>query len=423
MSNYFSLFKLSGDESSKLEQIRFISLNIFAFLLPFDKFYTTLILYVIIVITLIDFKWEKLKKIPRHFWLFQFVFLLSVSGYFYSSQKAVAGSLIERQLILFILPLLIPLAITITRERIRQLLITLSISSVMTVIGLFMYAFFTLYQLHLPLSDLFTDNFFNHKFSSPINIHASYLSLYLSFSAIFLITLLSQSSKLQKVLIAVCILTLSVGLLFLAARSILIYTLIVIAFVYPFFYVKNKIRFIVSLALVLLTSTVFIMTNKSMKDRFTTSIAEDVNFNSEELNLKVVEPRSGRWLAGLDVASKSLLIGHGTGDELIHLKEKYKEKGYVISYIDNYNVHSQYLSVLIKHGILGLLIFLFVFAYYFYLAIKSEDYIYITFLFGICFFFLTENVLDANKGIFYFAFFNTILGYYMLSKNKSLSNS
>jgi hypothetical protein len=44
---------------------------------------------------------------------------------------------------------------------------------------------------------------------------------------------------------------------------------------------------------------------------------------------------------------------------------------------------------------------------------------YFVFLFGICFSFLTENVLNSDKGIFFFAIFNTIFGYYAVLFKKN----
>src|SRR5690606_1950632 len=101
-----------------------------------------------------------------------------------------------------------------------------------------------------------------------------------------------------------------------------------------------------------------------------------------------------------------------TGDEVMELKKKYTEKKMFISYIEGFNIHNQYLSILIKHGIIGFLFFSFVFGYYVWVGVKSKNVVYLFFL-GVLFLaFMTENILDSNKGIFYFAFFNTVLGYY-----------
>ena len=421
MNSYFSHFSLAlGEPDSRIEKLRFILLNLFVFFLPFDRFYTTLILYLIIITTILDLSKEKLRSIPNQFWIFQLVFLISVSGYFYSHNKSEAGLLIERQLAILIFPLLIPLAIKITKERLNALLITFTMSCIFSILILFGYALFSLYQTHEHFSRLFSQAFFNHNFSSPIGIHAGYLSMYISLCLIFILTQYSTSTRQQKVMIVLTLLILTIGLLFLAARNVLIYTVIIVLFVYPFYYVKKKALYFLMSFLIIGSSSLFIINNDFLKNRFSINLLEDINFNKSKQNMPEMEPRSQRWLLGIELIKKRPLIGCGTGDEIDNLKPKYKEEGFVISYLENYNAHNQYLSILIKHGILGLIIFILAFFYYFKYSVQSNSFVYFVFLFGICFSFLTENVLNSDKGIFFFAIFNTIFGYYaILFKNNS----
>jgi O-antigen ligase len=421
MNSYFSHFSLVvGEPESRTEKLRFILLNLFVFFLPFDRFYTTLILYLIIITTILDLSKEKLRSIPHQFWIFQIVFLISVSGYFYSHNKSVGGFLIERQLAILIFPLIIPLAIKITKERINALIITFTISCTLSILILFGYALFSLYEIHEPFSRLFSSTFFNHNFSSPIGIHAGYLSIYISLCLIFILTKYSTSTRQQKVMIAFTLLILTIGLLFLAARNVLIYTVIIVLFVYPFYYVKKKALYFLMSLLIIGSSSLFIINNDFLKNRFSINLLEDINFNKSKQNILEMEPRSQRWLLGIELIKKRPLIGYGTGDEIDNLKIKYKEQGYIISYLESFNAHNQYLSILIKHGIFGLIIFLVAFYYYFKSSIQSNSFMYFVFLFGICFSFLTENVLDSNKGIFFFAIFNTIFGYYALLFKKEV---
>lgn len=411
MNSYFSYFRLPFDVTSRMEQIRFILLNLFVLFLPFDRFYSTLILYLLIITTLIDLNKEKIKLIPRQFWVFQMVFWISLSGYFYSHNKSDAGFLIERQLAILILPIIIPLAVKLTKERVNIILTTFTASCIITIMFLFGYAFYTLNSIGMSFSYLFSPAFFNHKFSSPIDIHAGYLSMYVSLCLIYLLTRLAATTLAQKIIITMALFVLTFGLLFLAARNILIYTVIILLFIYPFYYIKKKIKYFLTCIMVLSISTFFITSNQFLKNRFSINLMEDINFNKTKLNIEEIEPRSERWLLGIDLFKKSPVIGYGTGDEIQMLKTEYKKKGHVISYLDNYNVHNQYLSILIKHGIVGLIFFLGIFYYFFKVSIQSKYFMYFIFLFGICFFFLTENVLDANKGIFFFAVFNTLFGY------------
>jgi O-antigen ligase len=86
----------------------------------------------------------------------------------------------------------------------------------------------------------------------------------------------------------------------------------------------------------------------------------------------------------------------------------------MISYRLEFDAHNQYLSVAIKHGLLGLLIFIAMFIYFIKLAVSSNDFIYFSLTLVLLIGFFTEDIMESNKGIFYFAFFNTLFGYQIL---------
>ncbi|MGC4059021.1 MAG: hypothetical protein QM743_13035 [Chitinophagaceae bacterium] len=74
---------------------------------------------------------------------------------------------------------------------------------------------------------------------------------------------------------------------------------------------------------------------------------------------------------------------------------------------------------MIKHGVAGLIVFLAALAYFFRLAVSRKNFLYVAFLTLTCLGFITEDIIDANKGIFFFAFFNTLLGYHILYIRKT----
>lgn len=422
MNNYISIFKLSGTISEKMEQICFLLCNLFVFFLPFDKFYSTIILLMLLGTMLVDFRWQKIKNIPKQFWIFQLVFFLSFTGYFYSVNKSDASFLIERQAAILVFPILLPLAIQITKKRIEQLLLTLTISVTLSVLFLFFYHFyFQLYLLNIPLNNIVNPAFFNHSFSALFGIHAGYYSMYISLSISYVLMMLFRKiATLYKILLIGVVFILFVGLIFLSARSILIYTVITTVFLLPFYLEnkRNKYILIGSSLIVIVIGILAINNNTYLKNRFTSQLSEDIISSQSFENMTVNEPRIERWKLGVELALKSPFVGHGTGDEVMLLKEKYKEKKYIYSYVNGFNVHNQYLSIFIKHGIIGLCIFLGMLFYFYTLVIRAKEFMYLAFLFGITFFFLTENVLDANKGIFYFSFFNAIFGYYSYTKKR-----
>lgn len=412
MKEYWSIFKIKETNSNTInQQIRFLLLNLFVFFLPFERFYTTLLIYPIILLILIDFKRLNYKQITLKILLFQVVWLLSLLGYFYSQEKNAALFMLEKQLTIFIFPIILPLTIEINANSIKKLLTSLVIGSVTAIIILFTYLFV----------DLFTNknftltNRFNHYFTAPISVHPTYLSLMVNLSIVSLLYGYKESKN--KILNIILILILLAGIVFSSSRNITISTFIIVAILlYPLF--KNKRYYVVSL---LLTITLFVGTiasNDYLKNRFTAQLVQDIS-NSEERQIHILEPRSERWKLGWELIKDKPIFGYGTGDEVAELKKKYAENNMFISYIEGFNIHNQYLSILIKHGIIGFLIFSFVFGYYIWIGIKSKDTVYLCFLGVLLLAFMTENLLDSNKGIFYFAFFNTLFGYYSIKKANS----
>ena len=408
----------------KSEKLRFLLILLFVFSLPFDRFYSTVILMLLIVCTFIDINIRKIKEIPRQIWIFQAVFLLTCFGYMYSYNKHEAGFMVEKQLAILAFPLILPLAVTLTPERIRPLMISLAAGSLISLLYLFLNIIYVILLGNLPFSLIFSKEFFNHRFSAPLGIHAGYLSLYISFSIIFLVReLIIQKKTSCKLFLIACLSILIAGLLFLASRNSIISTALVICIIFPLFHIKRKLLFY-SIISTLLISIFFVVHNVSyLNERFSSDMITDINSNLAEYNFEGAEPRIERWKAALELVSKSPLIGYGTGDEIGMLKTKYVEKELFISYLESFNAHNQYLSYLLKNGIIGLILFMAAMCYYLIIAIRARNFIYISFLTIMMIGFFTENILDANKGIYFFALFNTFLGYTLLKSRKDSTHT
>jgi hypothetical protein len=63
---------------------------------------------------------------------------------------------------------------------------------------------------------------------------------------------------------------------------------------------------------------------------------------------------------------------------------------------------------LIKAGIIGLLIYLYVLYFSFLKASKRKDFLFLSFLILISVVSISENILDVNKGIFFYSFFLSV---------------
>jgi O-antigen ligase len=139
------------------------------------------------------------------------------------------------------------------------------------------------------------------------------------------------------------------------------------------------------------------------KERWVTSLKSDLdpNFVYTELS----EPRAVRWKSAWELIRRSPVVGYGSGSEIKLLKDKYFENKLFVSYLDELNAHNQYLSFFIKYGIIGLMLYLFTLSYGFLKAWKNKDAVFFSFMVLIAIVSLSENILDVNKGIFFYGFF------------------
>lgn len=103
--------------NNKAERFRFVLIQCFVFSLPFDRYYSSAILILLSILTVFDLNTQKLKSIPKQFYIFQMVYLLSALGYFLSYHHSKAGFVLEKQLALLIFPIVLPLAIHVDEKK------------------------------------------------------------------------------------------------------------------------------------------------------------------------------------------------------------------------------------------------------------------------------------------------------------------
>lgn len=82
--------------------------------------------------------------------------------------------------------------------------------------------------------------------------------------------------------------------------------------------------------------------------------------------------------------------------------------------------HNQYLSIGVAFGIVGLIWFLITLFYPMFLQGKNVDYLYVTFLLIAVISFLTEDTLETQAGVTFYAFFNSF--FLLITKRNKAQN-
>ncbi|MCW3083939.1 MAG: hypothetical protein JWP12_1305 [Bacteroidetes bacterium] len=112
------------------------------------------------------------------------------------------------------------------------------------------------------------------------------------------------------------------------------------------------------------------------------------------------------WKAATGIIATHPLIGVGTGDIKNAFDEQYEKTNSGLKKEFRFRSHNQYLSMAVAFGIIGLLWFLITLIYPMIKLNKTFDFLYITFFIVATVSFLTEDTLETQAGVNFYAFFN-----------------
>ena len=113
------------------------------------------------------------------------------------------------------------------------------------------------------------------------------------------------------------------------------------------------------------------------------------------------------WKAAVGIIKENILIGVGTGDLEQAFDLQYDKMKSPLFKEWRLHSHNQYLSIAVSFGIIGLVWFLITLIYPMFICKKTSDYLYVTFFLIAVVSFLTEDTLETQAGVTFFAFFNS----------------
>ena len=115
------------------------------------------------------------------------------------------------------------------------------------------------------------------------------------------------------------------------------------------------------------------------------------------------------WRTSLLIIRQNWLTGVGTGDIPDAFIKQYKVMDSPLQQAFRWRSHNQYLSVCIGFGVVGLLWFLVTLVYPGIVTGKFHTYYYMIFWLIVMISMLTEDTLESQDGVTFFAFFNAFL--------------
>lgn len=349
--------------------------------------------------------------------LFISFYLIYLLGLFRSDNIGNAFFELEKKLSLFIFPLIFYYSPKLNSKEVKNILLSFAISCILTSTYCLLVATYNLIK--------FNDSslFFYHSLSGIVGMHSIYLSMFLCFSiAIFLYYCFVEVNIFtgwSRYLVYAGVFILVITVILLSARvPIIILTIGSIIYFTIRFNKKNKLIRSV-LASLFIGGVIFsiVLIIPKTRERF----KEGINYNGEYSVDKLGQGGAARpfiWLSALEIIRLNPVMGVGTGDVEAELTRVYNERQYIFLTEPKmkFNAHNQFLQTAVEVGLVGLFVFVINLLFAMRFAIKKKSVLYFIFvsIFIICC--LTESLIERERGIIFFAFFNSFFAFSLLEK-------
>jgi len=134
----------------------------------------------------------------------------------------------------------------------------------------------------------------------------------------------------------------------------------------------------------------------------------DNYYKGRDYNGHSVIMRWAYWKTAYRIFKENIFFGVGTGDVALAFNNQYEKDNSLLLPQYRLRAHNQYFTFAVAFGLIGVIVFGFALFYPFFKNRMYSNYLYIAFFSIILLSMLTEDTLETQIGITFFAFFNTL---------------
>ena len=402
--------------------VHFNLLMLFCFLLPLHPRLTTLVGFFLGINWLMSGTWFSNRKAftnPLFLLLISF-YVLHVLGMIHTEQVIQGYSELETKFSLLYFPLLFfsfPIKNRIELDTLLKVFIGGCLVASLYSLILGGYYFY-----------LNTETFYTclcHSYLGKyLEFHPTYFGIYISFALFslqyFFMKNIEAYSSIQKIGHWVLSIWFFVFVMLLASR-IIVYAMSFIFVVSFFCFMMGRKDYIKGIAASLLVIFMLGYTIKEFPCIGKRANKEIIISGKDNRNARII-----LWTSALEIIKKHPLVGVGTGDAQDELRKEFVKENYVIGLKSNHDAHNQYLHSAVLVGILGGILVITMLCVPFFMAFQKQDYLYLILLALLGISFLTESILEVQRGTLFYGFFNSLfassLFYFSKQKKKTPQN-
>ncbi|SFB98420.1 O-antigen ligase [Flexibacter flexilis DSM 6793] len=391
-----------------IDKIQYWLLLIVAFTIPLPKtiaINSISIVLLVISVLIISIINKSIKPfLNKNVLILLIIFLIYLISGLWSEDKKLFLFEIEKKLSLFFFPIIFS-SLSLSYDKVIGVLKSWILgTSLLLSICLFNLA---RNYFNLELHTYYPDYYVGEGLVFQTGLHRVYIAHHFIFTIIILFTTPVFKNYIRYILGTVFL----IFTLMLSSRiTIISIPLILFIYITYLVYCKKisyKIVALLIVALFTLVATIIFVpkVNFMIRQVLITSQYDDVK-NVNEAN--GVHVRYLIWKGAKQAIEESPFIGYGVGDSQKVLNQKYNDIGFDLAIKNPYNAHNQYIQTCLDTGFIGLFTFIAILAYLLVFAFKKQDDLYLIFLLIFLFGFFTENILSNQKGVVFFAFFNSM---------------
>lgn len=374
-------------------------------------------------------KWNTIKSLPL-LWPFILFFILHLTGLLYTSDLKNGISDIEKKAFFFLLPILLA-TIKIRSNYLNLLLKSFIVTSFIAVVICMSTAFNqSRHPGRIPQNFDFANSeefkvlnpdasqtwsyFSYNELSSGINIHPTYLGLYIVFSILLLAHFYKQQehnlTAWEKRGVLCLFLLFSLFILLLSSRAITIaYIFSSITGLSWVFFNSGRASFAItgSVVIILISAASIILNPISRYRSVQEFTPSSFTVETNKLYTTSSSIRLSLWWLGIRSINKNnWAIGNGTGDATQTMKSS-AEKYNITNTINSYDPHNQFIYTFLQLGSIGVVVLA---ACLFMPLFQQEldfSFLHLVFLSVILILCVTESIFESQKGIVFFSLFNS----------------
>lgn len=316
-----------------------------------------------------------------------------------------------------------------TKKTLQTVFVTLIITVIFFAIICYAMVFYDMLTTHRNLSLFFSWWYTNNNLVKYTALHTTYagLSVNLGIASIFILKKRHRHlfKKLAWFLPLLILFNFSIASRMQSIILILICVIFLLSLKTKWFIKLSILIIILLIPFILYLISPYI--SHKINGLFNTENYKNV---SEVKDPASFDARISFFKSGFKTALHAPLLGYGMSNGRKKLDTGFKEDKLDWVLKKRFNAHNQYIEYAIRLGILGLLIFIFLFVAPLYYCLKSKNDMLPYALFSIIFLFsfLSESILLRQKGVILFTFIYTVLikliysNRYENKKNNYISN-